>query len=293
MRKLIVVFFSFFLILTGRAQTVEDVLGKFETAMGGRAAFDSITTLQINGTLNFDMMNRTIDASLDIIRNKGKFFRRQVSGAMGMGKAYTIITDKEGFYSIPRMRGGGSGGGRRYGGGGDGEMGGPPPPSPGGDGGNAGSLVKLDASEVAAQQFELDPQGFFAPLINYASKGNKAELAGTGKVNKVDCYKVKLTLKTGQQITYYISMKDSLILQSEAIAKFAVAQVGIGPVLNAMGANSRDNMKTVTLYSDYKSFNGIRFPGKEKMQFGALDIKVEITDAKINQPIDAKWYTAD
>jgi len=303
MRKLIVVFFSFLLISTVRSQTVDEVLGKFENAIGGRAALDTIKTLQISGTLKFDMMGRTVTAGLDVIRDKGKFFRRQVTGAMGMGKSYTIITDTEGFVAIPRMRGrGGYGGGGEMGGGsleGGGFGGGNPNRGnypggggiPGGD--NGGNMEKLSATQVAEQQFELDPAGPFAPLINYAAKGNKAELVGTAKANKVECFKIKFTYKSGQQITYYISSKDYLIVQSEAIAKFAVSQVGIGPVLSSMGANSRDNMKTVMTYSNYKDFNGIKFPGVQKLQFGALDIVVENTDVKINQPIDAKWLTAD
>ena len=303
MRKLIVVFFSFLLISTVRSQTVDEVLGKFENAIGGRAALDTIKTLQISGTLKFDMMGRTVNAGLDVIRDKGKFFRRQVTGAMGMGKSYTIITDTEGFVAVPRMRGrGGYGGGGEMGGGspdGGGFGGGNPNRgnypggggNPGGD--NGGNMEKLSATQVAEQQFELDPAGPFAPLINYAAKGNKAELVGTAKANKVECFKIKFTYKSGQQITYYISSKDYLIVQSEAIAKFAVSQVGIGPVLSSMGANSRDNMKTVMTYSNYKDFNGIKFPGVQKLQFGALDIVVENTDVKINQPIDAKWLTAD
>jgi hypothetical protein len=299
MRKLIVVFFSFLLISTVRSQTVDEVLGKFENAIGGRAALDTIKTLQISGTLKFDMMGRTVNAGLDVIRDKGKFFRRQVTGSMGMGKSYTIITDTEGFVAIPRMRGrggyGGGGGGEMGGGGGDrgGFEGGGGPGGGGPGGNNTGDMQKLDATQVAAQQFELDPSGPFAPLVNYAAKGNKAELAGTAKVNKIECYKIKFTLKSGQQITYYISTKDYLIVQSEAIAKFAVSQVGIGPVLTSMGANSRDNMKTVMTYSNYKDFNGIKFPGVQKLEFGAMDITVENTDVKINQPIDAKWLTAD
>jgi hypothetical protein len=298
MRKLIVVFFSFLLISTVRSQTVDEVLGKFENAIGGRAALDTIKTLQITGTLKFDMMGRTVNAGLDVIRDKGKFFRRQVTGGMGMGKSYTIITDTEGFVAIPRMRGpGGYGGGEMGGRGGDGTSFTPPviTRDMGGDRreNNSDNTVKLNASQVAEQHFELDPAGPFAPLINYAAKGNKAELAGTAKVNKVECYKIKFTFKSGQQITYYISTKDYLIVQSETIAKFAVSQVGIGPVLSSMGANSRDNMKTVMTYSNYKDFNGIKFPGIQKLEFGALDIEVENTDVKINQPIDAKWLTAD
>ena len=303
MRKLIVVFFSFLLISTVRSQTVDEVLSKFENAIGGRAALDTIKTLQISGTLKFDMMGRTVTAGLDVIRDKGKFFRRQVTGAMGMGKSYTIITDTEGFVAIPRMRGrGGYGGGGEMGGGsleGGGFGGGNPNRGnypggggiPGGD--NGGNMEKLSATQVAEQQFELDPAGPFAPLINYAAKGNKAELVGTAKANKVECLKIKFTYKSGQQITYYISSKDYLIVQSEAIAKFAVSQVGIGPVLSSMGANSRDNMKTIMTYGNYKDYNGIKFPGVQKLQFGALDIVVENTDVKINQPIDAKWLTAD
>ncbi len=60
-----------------------------------------------------------------------------------------------------------------------------------------------------------------------------------------------------------------------------------------MGANLRDNIKTIMTYSNYKDYNGIKFTIVQKLQFSALDIAVENTDVKRNQPIDAKWLTAD
>lgn len=294
MRKSLAMFFSFFMLVVAKAQTVDEILSRFETAIGSSEALDVIKTVQITSTLNFDMMGRTIDASLTTIRKQGKFFRRHISGVMGMDKSYTIITDKEGFTYIPRMRGGGGFGGRVGGGrGGDREMGGGGPPMGDGGGSSGGGLMKLDTTQVIAQQFELDCAGPFAPLVHYAEKGNKVELLGNAKVNKVDCYKVKLTLKTGQETTYYFSTKDSLIVQSETIAKVVLDQVGLGPILTMFGATSRNNLKTTMNYSEYKSFSGIKFPSKQKLSFGALDIKLETTDVKLNEPIDAKWYTAD
>ncbi len=283
-------FFSFAIMLAANAQSVDEVLSKFQTAIGSRAALDTIKTLQINGSLKFDIMSRTIDASLTTIKKQGKFFRRQLTGVMGMGKSYTIITEAEGFTYMPPMRGGG-GFERRNGGGG--EMSGPPPPPGAEGGGSSGGLVKLDSLQILAQQFELDCAGAFAPLINYAAKGNKVEFLGNAKVNKVDCYKLKLTLKTGQETVYYFSTKDSLIVQSEAIAKVVMDQIGMGPILVMFGANNRGNLKTVMAYTEYKTFNGIKFPTKQKLAFGALDISLETSDVKINEPIDAKWYTAD
>lgn len=291
MRKLILLFISLLMCYAIEAQSVEEVLHKFEIAMGTKAAFDTITSLQINGSLKFDIMGRNIDGALTTVKKQGKFYRSQLNGVMGMSKSYTIVTNTEGFTYLPQMRGGGYGGR----GGGRGEMGGAPPPPPsGGDGDNSSSgLYKLDSVQVASQQFELDCAGFFAPLINYAAKGNKVEWLGSGKVNKVECYKLKLTLKTGQETVYYFSTKDSLIVQSETIAKVVMDQVGMAPVLKTLGASNRGNLKTVMTYNEYKLFNGIKFPTKQRLTFGALDISVETDDVKINQPIDAKWYTAD
>ena len=89
MRKSLAMFFSFFILLAAKAQTVDEILGRFETAIGSIEALDVIKTVQITSTLNFDMMGRTIDASLTTIRKQGNFFRRHITGVMGMDKSYT------------------------------------------------------------------------------------------------------------------------------------------------------------------------------------------------------------
>ncbi len=298
MKKLIAVFFSLFLFAAVKAQTVDDVVSKFEEAIGGDG-LSAIQSLQITSTLKFDMMNQNMSITITTIRDRAKFFRRQVSGIMGMGNSYTILTPGEGYTFTPAMRGFGGGGGDFGGGGGGGgdrvvvagRAG--PGGGPGGQGGQQAKPVQMDSVQLAANLFELDLAGPFAPLVHYASKGNKAELLGTAKVNKVDCFKVKLTLKTGQETTYYISSVDYLIVQSEAPAKVMMQQLGMAPMLAMMGAGGRDTQKLTMGYSEYKNFGGMKYPGKQKLQFGALDIELVNEKIKINEPIEQKWYLLD
>jgi hypothetical protein len=287
MKKIIAFALLLFSFSVSQSQTVDDILNKVDSALGG-TNLDTIKSLQITSNLSFNMMNRNISVTLNTIRDRGKFFRRQDSG-MG-NNSYTIVTPDEGYTFIPPMRGFGGGiaindgGGGGFGGGG---FGGPP----GGGDRQPAAPLKMDDAQLANHLFELDQAGAFSSLIHYAAKGHKAELQGTAKVNKTECYKIKVTLKSGQQITYYISTATYLIVQSEAISKYTLEQVGMGPILAMMGASERDNMKTVMTYSDYKDFNGIKFPGKQKLEFGALDIQLETKEVLINKAIDNKWYT--
>jgi len=48
------------------------------------------------------------------------------------------------------------------------------------------------------------------PLVDYAAKGTKIELAGMEKVEDRDTYKLKLTLKSGQSIHVWIDAQTFL-----------------------------------------------------------------------------------
>jgi hypothetical protein len=59
-----------------------------------------------------------------------------------------------------------------------------------------------------------------------------------------------------------------------------------------MGGNI-DKQKMIVQYLEYADVNGIKFPKKQKLQLGAVDIEIENTDIKINETIDTKWYIAN
>jgi hypothetical protein len=60
-----------------------------------------------------------------------------------------------------------------------------------------------------------------------------------------------------------------------------------------MAGKRIDKQRVTILYSEYKEVNGIKFPVKQKMQFGAADISIENSDVEINESIAAKWFRAN
>jgi hypothetical protein len=60
---------------------------------------------------------------------------------------------------------------------------------------NRHEVEPYTTEEIAAASLQSDLDG---PLVDYTAKGTKVELEGTEKVESRDCYKLKLTLKSGQ-----------------------------------------------------------------------------------------------
>lgn len=67
-----------------------------------------------------------------------------------------------------------------------------------------------DELKIASMQQDLDP-----PLVDYAAKGTRVELAGTEKVEGQDNYKLKLTLRNGQAMHVWIDAKTFLETKME------------------------------------------------------------------------------
>ncbi len=277
MKKIMSFLFLFGLVLTAQSQTVDEVFAKFEAAVGGRDALLAIKTVQYKSTITLNMMGSPFDIPVTNIKENNKMLRREVAGIMGMGKSFSILTDTAGYLFTPAMRG--------FGGGGPGGPGGGIP-----EGGRDASLTKMNDATVKEEQYELDAAGAFGHLVNYAAKGHKAELQGTAKVNKTECYKVKFTFNNGQEMLYYIDTKTFLPIQTEALGKVALEQVGMGGMMEQMGSDRAKKLKVITTYSNYEEVNGIKFPMKQKLEMGAVEIDVVNSDYQINQPIDAKYY---
>ena len=119
----------------------------------------------------------------------------------------------------------------------------------------------------AAAAAELD-----GPLVDFKRKGTKVELAGTEVVEGRNTYKLKLTLKGGEQIHLWIDAKS-----------FLEAKIDGEP--RRMDGRMR---KVAIFYRDFKPVAGLQFPHTletvvEKVN-GAH--KMTIQTIKVNPPLD-------
>ena len=111
MKKIFTALFLLATTLTAQSQTVDEILAKYETAVGGREKLEGVKQLEMFSNLKMGMMGQSIDLPVTLVREKGKLYRRQIGGIMGMGDSYTMITDTSGYIFIPAMRGFGDQGG--------------------------------------------------------------------------------------------------------------------------------------------------------------------------------------
>lgn len=267
---LLAICFFTFSISNSQCQTVDEILTKFEQANGGKEAFANVKTLQYSSVTRLNMMGMPIDISMTNIIENGKLFRKEISGMMGMKSSYTLVTDTAGYTSTPNI------------------------PSYGDFAGMEGGIKKMENEAFQKGKLKLDPMQEFATLIDYKAKGSLAELSGISKLDKVSCYKIKLTQSNKQIATYYIDTATYLIKQAEITGKQIVSQLGIegSPMMDMMGGNIEKQKMTIQ-YVEYADVNGIKFPKKQKLQLGAVDIEIENTDIKINETIDPRWYIAN
>ncbi len=266
MKQIIVCAFLFFGINMLNAQTVEEVLTKYELAAGGKEKLLGVKQLEVMGTVKMGVMGQVIELPITVLREQGKLFRRQLGGIMGMGDTYTIVTDTGGYVFIPSIRGFGD--------------------MPG----TAASITKMNTTELESQQYELDCSGAFAELVNYAEKGHTVEFIGIEKINKVPSSKIKFTLKTGQVIFYYFDNNTGLVNKAEATGEMAANLTGFGAMMKMFGNGMGKNMKAEVFYKEYQDIKGIKYPLKYTISLGPVETQVENTTININDGIEDKWY---
>jgi hypothetical protein len=128
-----------------------------------------------------------------------------------------------------------------------------------------------DELKVAAQQQELD-----GPLINYAAKGTKVELAGTDWVEDQPAYKLKLTLKTGDVRQVWLDGKTFLDIKIDGTPRRLDGQP------HAVAVYSRD----------YRPVSGLMIPHVlETAVEGVKDTeKIHIEKVTLNPPLDGSRF---
>lgn len=192
---------------------------------------------------SISVMQNGNEVSTKTWKVQDKLMRREVN--FGMGNMATILTDKEGWSSNPR---------------------------------SGGAFEAMPADVVERQRTELDING---PLVDHAAKGHKAELMGKEDVNGAPCHVVKLTLKSGRDITYYIDAKTFYILRTRTKG---------GGMRGGAGRNP--DAETVTEYSDYrKTEEGFIFPFTTTIVGMGASMNVE--KIEVNKPVDPKLYKPD
>ena len=247
------------------AQTADEVINKFIGASGGREKLEGIKTLQYSQVIKFQSPMGAIDIPMELYKEKDKLYRVQTSMQLGPQTLdfLTVVTDTAGYILLPAN------------------------PMTGSEGG----LQKMEEKDRKNNLYQMDVQGLFGALVNYNAKGNKVELLKDDKVNKEDCFKIKLTTSEGQEVIFFINKTSNLIVRQDAKGTMAASLSGIGGLMSGMGAGGRiDKMEVSILYNDYKDVDGIKFPTKWVIKTAMGDNDSELSNIKINQPIEAKMY---
>ena len=126
-------------------------------------------------------------------------------------------------------------------------------------------------AKMAAEQHELD-----GPLIDYAAKGTKVELAGTDKVDGRDTYKLTLTLKDGQVRHVWIDAATFLEAKEEGAPR---------------RLDGRERT-VATYYSDFRQVGKLKIPHMlETRVDGVRDSeKIRIDKVAVNPAFDDKLF---
>jgi hypothetical protein len=120
---------------------------------------------------------------------------------------------------------------------------------------------------------------FDGPLVDAAAKGNKIEYLGHDQVDGDDAYKLKVTLKNGDILYYYLDPDTYIEIQIEK-QQFIRGSV----------------RESVTVMGSYKPVNGVMFPffvesgpknnpdARGKLTFTKIEVNVPIEDSDFKMP---------
>ena len=150
-----------------KAQTVDEIISKYETAMGGKEKLLSLKTVKMTGNLSV----QGIDVGVTNTVVNGVGSRNDIS-VPGMGEGFQVVNTTKGWNFMPFQ--------------------------------GQTSPEEISASQLKLSQGMLDLQGV---LLNYKEKGSTVELLGKENVDGAESYKLKLTDKDGKLYTIFIDAK--------------------------------------------------------------------------------------
>lgn len=136
---------------------------------------------------------------------------------------------------------------------------------------------KKDAEPLGEEELKsiVEDADFDGPLVNYAQKGNKVEYVGTDPVEGTDAYKLKVTLKNGDVLYYYMDTDYYVPIKIET-KRFIRGE----------------EREYETSLGDYKEAGGVYFPySSETGAKGSQDkSKITIDKIEVNVPVDDSTF---
>ena len=217
-----------------KAQTADELIQKHIAAIGGAEKWKSIKTIKITGSFHAEA--NAVVLYTTTISNRAGLRKDYTYEATGKS-AYVILTPSHGWSYIP-------------------QAGLPAKPEPMPD-----HLVKRN-------QNTLDIQG---PMIDYKSKGNSFTFVGKSTLQGTECYKLKLTPKTGPEQYIYLDTKNYYHVRTTQIMK----------------EHSKEDEEDVVKYSNFKKLpEGIMYAMTLDEGIGEQKVK----SVKINVPVDKSTF---
>jgi len=185
------------------------------------------------------------EITTDIWKVNNKLFRRTIN--FGMGSQTTLITEKGGWQTNFR---------------------------------NGGAFEAMTDQQRNNQLYEIDCAG---PLVDYAVKGHKVELAGKETIDGKECYKIKLTTKEGRELNYYFDATTGYINR--------LSYKGRGRP--GAGGAPGEEIEIAVNYTNYdKTPDGYIFPFSQTITGGFANT-MTFEKIEINPKIDDKLYKAE
>ena len=214
-----------------KAQTVDEVIDKFLAAIGGKEKLMALNSIKLDGNLS----TQGFDIGVVVTVLNGKGARTDIA-VPGMSEGYRIVTPTKGWNFLPFQ----------------------------------GMTGPEEASEdqVKSGQSQLDLQTSF---LDYAKKGHKVELLGKEQVEKVDCYKIKITYKNGKTAVIFIDSNTYYRVKT-------VTTISMGG----------QDTEVETTYSDFKkTADGYVFP---YTQVSSVSGTITYSSVEVNKPVDEKIF---
>jgi hypothetical protein len=123
----------------------------------------------------------------------------------------------------------------------------------------------MTKDDVEKGKESLDIQG---DLLDYSAKGSKAELMGKEDVDGTECFKLKLTRKSGNEFVYFIDPSNYYIIRAVSKVK----------------ANGQEVEQKIN-FSNYKKLpEGIVVP--LTMENSGIPAPINVKKVEVNVPID-------
>jgi outer membrane lipoprotein-sorting protein len=217
------------------AQTLDEIVEKNVEARGGKEKLKAVQSVRMTGAMT---MGQGTEAALLFEYKRPKMIRQEFT-VQGL-TAVTAYDGKSGWQIMPFM--------------------GKKDPEP------------MSADDLKESEEQADIEG---DLVDWQEKGNKVELIGKEKIEGMNAYKLRVTLKNGTVKTEWLDADSFLEIREESRRKIQGNEV-----------------EYVTTLGDYKAVGGlvVPFSFESKPKGGSRGQTVIFKTVEFDVPIDAARF---